>query len=83
MSASADRHNAVAPAIVRQICAPVGSPQDGLVLLESIVAGCCVYLAARTTGGLTAQEVFELLAENVRPRIDQLCAAVLKPEGSA
>ena len=80
---NARSHNALAPAIIRQICRAGPTPQEGLVLLESVIAGCCVYVAAATTGGLTAQEVFELLAENVRPRIDDLCGKVLKPEGSA
>lgn len=80
---AAELHNKLAPEIIRRIVKAGPRPQDGLILLESVIAGCSVYFAASTSGGLTAQEVFDLLVAGVRPRIDDLCGKVLKPEGSA
>lgn len=78
-----ETHNGLAPAMVIEIVKSGERPQDALILLESIVAGVCTYVAASTTSGMTPHAVFALLAAAMPDRLDDLAAGVLSPAGRA
>jgi len=79
-------HNDRAGQIVRDIVTPTieagGSPQDLLVLLESVIVGVVVFVAGSTTGMQSVDEIVDMLAPAVKERAREI-AAGLKTEGRA
>lgn len=49
MSAAADRHNALAPAILRQIVGQCQTEAEALVVVESVLAGVAYYYSVKSS----------------------------------
>jgi len=66
------RHNALAPVIVKAICGPVTKDKetipDVLLLLESVIAGAVIFLAAPGHD----EAVIDTIIDGVRERVAEL-----------